>query len=101
MNIVGDAENDNLQTFIDKPVFVNSELQTPVSLINAAMGRYSDLLLSQVYSLVENQPEKEDALLQHKKLKLKKQQKKITFRKNEIIFKNRKSVMLSLSDVTE
>jgi len=63
MNIVGDAENQNLQTFIDKPVFFNSELQTPMSLLSAAMGRYSDLLLSQVYSLVGHQPEKEESVL--------------------------------------
>jgi len=91
MNILGNTDTDNLQTFIDKPVFVNSESEKPMSLMNAAMGRYSDIILSQVYSFEANLPQKEDSvktLSKREKSKLKKQQKKITFRKNEIFFKN-------------
>ena len=49
IKILCEKENDKLQTYIYKPVFVNTEINTQMSIINAAMGRYSDLILSQVY----------------------------------------------------
>ena len=70
---MGKQETDKLQTFIDKPVFVNTEINTQMSIIHAAMGRYSDFILSQIYSFVEGEPAEEDPLLSnHKKKKKKK-----------------------------
>ena len=46
INILGQQEKEKLQTYIDKPIFVNTEINTQMSLINAAMGRYSDFILS-------------------------------------------------------
>ena len=49
IKILGQKEKDKLQTYIDKPVFVNTEINTQMSIINAAMGRYSDSILSQIH----------------------------------------------------
>ena len=88
IKILGKQEKDKLQTFIDKPVFVNTEINTPMSLINAAMGRYSDFILSQVHSLDAVKTEKEDLSRSKRKgkKKVEPQKKLITFRKNEIYF---------------
>ena len=37
--------------FLEKPVFVNTELESPMSLETAAKNRYSDAVLSQVYKV--------------------------------------------------
>ena len=44
------SEKD-LNNFLEKPVFVNTELESPMSLETAAKNRYSDAVLSQVYKI--------------------------------------------------
>ena len=36
---------------LEKPVFVNAELEQPISLQEAARNRFSDVILSQVYTM--------------------------------------------------
>lgn len=36
---------------LEKPVFVNAELEQPISLQEAARNRFSDVILSQVYKM--------------------------------------------------
>ena len=40
-----------LNDLLEKPVFVNPELEQPISLQDAARNRYSDMILSQVYKM--------------------------------------------------
>ena len=47
-----------LNELVEEPVFFNPELARPISLQEAARGRYSDVILSQVYKLeLKNQAE--------------------------------------------
>ena len=94
----------DLDTMIEKPLFTCDQLNTPLSLITASTNRYSDFILGQVYQI-------------SKKFKASKQKGKdnkndkkdqgsinwqrITFRRNQIIFKGRQSVMLIVRDVSD
>lgn len=40
-----------MNELLEKPVFVNAELEQPISLQEAARNRFSDVILSQVYKL--------------------------------------------------
>jgi hypothetical protein len=42
---------EELAMLIEKPVFVNTELEAPISLETAAKNRYSDAVLNQVYKV--------------------------------------------------
>ena len=53
--IINEKHEKSLQTFIDKPCFVNVEFNTQMSLISAVQGRFSDAVLNQVYRLEEDQ----------------------------------------------
>ena len=107
MKILDEEHEEDIMEFINKPAFVNDELPTPMSLITAAKNRYSDYVLSQVYRL---HYEKEEGKVSARGAKKKKavavepaidNSKKITFRRNEIFFNGRKSVMLNLREVKE
>jgi len=47
-----DGPNELLR-FIDKPLFVNTELETPLSLAGAVESRFSDIDISQIYKLTQ------------------------------------------------
>jgi len=42
---------DDLMKFLEMPIFLNTELEAPISLESAAKNRYSDSVLSQVYKV--------------------------------------------------
>ena len=90
-----------LNMLIEKPVFVNTELEAPISLKTAAKNRYSDAVLNQVYKISlpksNDRAEKERA----DKYALEMQDKLITFTRNEIFYNDRKSVMLNLRDISD
>ena len=69
-----------------------------MSLIAAVQGRYSDAVLSQVYKLEQKDSEKNELVSKKDSCKI---EKMVTFRRNELFFMGRKSVMLNLRDVTQ
>lgn len=50
-NILDKINIEDLQGFLDKPVFVSPDLQYPLSLLSAAQTRYSEQVLSQVFRM--------------------------------------------------
>ena len=44
---------NELLNFIDKPLFVNSELEKPISLTGAVENSFSDANLNKVYKLTQ------------------------------------------------
>lgn len=70
-----------------------------MSLISAVQGRYSDEMLSQSYRF-DKDPENDKQLSKKSKRIANQRAKRITFRKNEIFFMGRKSVMINLRDIT-
>lgn len=85
---------ENLEAFIERPIFVNVEFNTHLSLVAAVQGRYSDAVLGQIYRLQVDTKSLGQVGNSDKTEKL------VTFRKTEIIFKGRKSVMLNIRDIS-
>lgn len=50
-NILDNMNLADLNKLLDKPVFVNNQLQQPISLLSAAQSRYSDEVLNQVFKM--------------------------------------------------
>lgn len=50
-NILDKISLEELQSFLDKPVFVNTELEQPISLLAVAQERFSEHILSQVHKM--------------------------------------------------
>ena len=88
----------NLNNFIDKPAFINELLKTPLSLKAVAQNRFSSELLRDEFKLVLDPSKTTPAdgvdtkFMAGKKI--------ITFRRNDIFFDGRKSVMINLRDLT-
>ena len=49
--MLNQMSRDELNEFLEKPVFVNTEMEAPISLDAAAKNRYSESVLSQVYKI--------------------------------------------------
>ena len=49
--MLNQMSREELNEFLEKPVFVNTEMEAPISLDAAAKNRFSDAVLSQVYKI--------------------------------------------------
>lgn len=91
---------DDLVNFLEMPIFLNTELQSPMSLESAAKNRYSDAVLSQVYKVsLPKKRKMERTGADRYAVEL--QDRLISFNRFEIIFDGRKSVMINIRDISD
>ena len=106
--MVGKISSMDLQTFLDKPIFLNQEDQVKVSLMAVASKRHSETFISQPFEVIQQaeQPTDPSKTPQHNvegpKIDLQNQRKKIfSFTRNEVIFRDQQCIVLNIRDLTE
>ena len=100
--MLNQMDREELNEFLEKPVFVNTEMEAPISLDAAAKNLYSDTVLSQVYKIcLPVTSKKAGGREGASRYAQQTEDKLISFNRNEIFFNNRKSVILSLRDISD
>ena len=91
LGIVGVESTKELHAFLGRNVFVNRGQGNNLSLMTASQKRHSDYVLSQTYKYVRTnyQTSKSDS------------NRLISFLRNEVIFNDKKSIVINVRDLTE
>ena len=104
LKIVGIQNTKDLHAFLAKPEFVNREQGTKLSLLTTIQNRYSDYILNQTYKFErKTKPvsSEEQSLNRNETRKNTEPTRIISFLRNEVIFNDKKCIVIRVRDLTD
>ena len=99
LGILGVESTKELHAFLGRNVFVNRNQGNNLSLMTASMNRHSDYVLSQTYKYVRKNDQAFSA--DGSQNRTNDSNRLISFLRNEVIFNDKKSIVINVRDLTE